>query len=83
MWGMNVSLLSKITPKNFDSATTGILCSFKQRLGCSAAFLFFVKCTQFVFVGENLKPFSLHHTSSFLSTFVVFVLHCEAPLIYK
>ena len=36
MWGMNVSLLSKITPKNFDSATTGIFCPFKQRLGCSA-----------------------------------------------
>ena len=27
------SLLSKITPKNFDSTATGIFCPFKQRLG--------------------------------------------------
>ena len=33
MWGINDSLLSKITPKNFDSATTGTFCPFKKRLG--------------------------------------------------
>ena len=33
MWGMNDSLLSKITPNNIASATTGIFSPFKQRLG--------------------------------------------------
>ena len=28
-----------------------------------------MKCTQFVLVGENLKLFSLHHTSSFFKHF--------------
>ena len=65
MCGKKVKFLSKITLRNFTWFTIGILWPFKysSRSGCS--FLDFVKCTQTVSIAENLKPFSLYHTSKF------------------
>ena len=56
-WGMNVSFLSNIIPINLYSFTTGT--SF--RLGSLCSFFFWQKWTHFVFVLENLNPFTVAH----------------------
>ena len=69
-WGMNVSFLSNIIPRNLYSSTTGISePSFRLGSLCS---LFFFDKIGYVFVLENLNPFTVAHLLIFFSPYCSF-----------
>ena len=60
-WGMKLSLLSNVMPKNFASLITGIVMLLMIRIGSKWVLCKLQKWMQTVLVLENLKPFSSAH----------------------
>ena len=56
MCGMKNSLLSKTTPRNLVSSTTGTEVPFSSRVGCGWGLCNLQKCMHTVLEGENLNP---------------------------
>ena len=60
-----LTFCQKLLPEILLGLPVEYLWPFKYSSGSGCSFLDFVKCTRTVLVVENLKPFSLHHTSKF------------------